>query len=108
MKNIREILGSNLKKLRLQKGWTQIFVAENLQITESFLSQIESGKKGISLDLIESFSNFFNVPIASLFIDTENSDDSSLRNLELKSLEENLKEKISKCISESIELLKNN
>ena len=55
MAKIKTILGDNIRTLRNEKGWTQVYLADRLQITAPFLAQIESGKRGMSLDLIEKF-----------------------------------------------------
>lgn len=69
MSKIKKILGDNIPTLRTNKSWTQVYLADRLQITAPFLAQIESGKRGMSLELIESVASLFNIPIASLFFD---------------------------------------
>jgi transcriptional regulator with XRE-family HTH domain len=49
---IKQKIGSNLKKIRLQKGLKQIEVAAATDLNRSYISRIECGKARISLDSI--------------------------------------------------------
>ena len=69
MSKIKTILGDNIRSLRTGKGWTQVYLADRLQITAPFLAQIEAGKRGMSLELIDSVAELFEIPVASLFIE---------------------------------------
>lgn len=43
--------GKRIQQLRMEKGYTQDELAVALNINRSFLSRIESGKKGCSVDV---------------------------------------------------------
>ena len=43
--------GKRIQQLRMEKGYTQDELAAALNINRSFVSRIESGKKGCSVDL---------------------------------------------------------
>lgn len=45
-------IGQRIRKLRLQHDLTQAELAEELDISVNFLSEIENGKKGLSQDSI--------------------------------------------------------
>ncbi|MBM7024211.1 helix-turn-helix domain-containing protein [Treponema sp. Marseille-Q4523] len=109
MGKIRSILGNNVRTLRTNKGWTQVYVADRLQITAPFLAQIESGKRGTSLELIESIAELFNIPIASLFLEqTEIYMEAkvNMRKIKLITIEKQLQEIISENIKKAFEKLK--
>lgn len=108
MSSIRKILGENIRRLRNSHEWTQVYLADCLEITTSFLNMIESGKRGMSLDLIEKISDLFGVPVASLFIDVMESSSGKnyLRNAELNSLETKLTRQITKLIKNSVDELR--
>lgn len=55
--------GKRIYQLRTQAGYTQGELASKLNIDRSFLSHIESGKKGCSVDLLVQFSEIFNVSL---------------------------------------------
>jgi len=46
----------------------QVDLAEKLQISKSYLSEIESGNKTISVDLLDKYSQIFNVPASTFLI----------------------------------------
>ena len=110
MGQIKKILGDNIRRLRLSRGWTQVYLADVLELTPSFFALVESGQRGMSLEVIESTAEIFDVPVASLFIDhninQKKSDDRPLlRNYELQQLKQKLNNEIQKSINESIEAL---
>lgn len=108
MAKIKTILGDNIRTLRTNKGWTQVYLADRLQITAPFLAQIESGKRGTSLELIEAVAELFEVSIASLFIEKMSNNSESknnIRNIELKMAEKQLQEAITENITKTFERL---
>lgn len=58
--NQKEI-GQRVAKLRLEKGLTQEQFANVLNISVSLIGKIETGNRGLSIDLAAEFSEFFNV-----------------------------------------------
>ena len=109
MGKIKTILGDNIRTLRIEKGWTQVYLADRLQITAPFLAQIESGKRGTSLELVESVAELFGIPMASLFLEQKTNyaeSKSYVRDLELKIAEKQLQEIISENIKKTFERLR--
>ena len=109
MGKIKTILGDNIRTLRIEKGWTQVYLADRLQITAPFLAQIESGKRGTSLELVESVADLFGIPIASLFLEQITNyaeSESYVRDVELKIAEKQLQEIISENITKTFERLR--
>lgn len=55
--------GKRLKALRQKKGkaYTQERVAEEIGITREYLSRLETGKKGCSVDLLVIFAQYYGV-----------------------------------------------
>ena len=58
--------GEYIKSLRIQNGYTQSGLSKAMNIDQSYLSRVESGTKGCSVDLLIQFSNFFHVSLDSL------------------------------------------
>ena len=109
MAKIKTILGDNIRTLRTGKGWTQVYLADRLQITAPFLAQIESGKRGMSLELIDSVAELFEIPVASLFIEqfpAHQTNRQEIRTIEIQTIEKQLKETISENITKAFERLK--
>lgn len=93
----------------MHKGWTQVYLADRLQITAPFLAQIESGKRGTSLELVESIAEIFEIPIASLFLEQVSNfaeSKSYIRDVKLKYLEKQLIETISENIEKVFDNLR--
>ena len=63
--------GEAIRKIRIQNKYTQAELAEALGMDRSFLSYIESGKKGCSVDLLIQFSDLFQVSLDYLVFGTE-------------------------------------
>lgn len=109
MGQIKKILGNNIRRLRTSHGWTQVYLADILNLTPSFLTLVESGQRGMSLEVIESTAEIFRIPVASLFIDHDILDSGNnrayLRNAELARLKRRLGEEIQRSINASIDEL---
>ena len=109
MGKIKTILGDNIRNLRTSKGWTQVYLADRLQITAPYLAQIESGKRGTSLELVESIAELFEIPIPSLFIEQFQNQQNlqpEVRAIKIQTIEKQLKESINETIANAFEKLK--
>ena len=60
-------MSNNMKRYRNKQGFTQIYVANELNMSVSAYNMIENGKRGISLLLAKKISDFFGVSIDELF-----------------------------------------
>lgn len=61
-----------LKMLRVYHHISQKTLAENIDISNSHLSELESGKKTPSLDVLKKYSQYFNIPVSSILLFSEN------------------------------------
>lgn len=66
---ILECLGKNIKRLRLLRGLSQENLADDLQKSVNFISLVENGKTGLSVQSLVDICNALNVDINSLFLD---------------------------------------
>ena len=100
MANIQTVLGNNVRRLRNRNAWSQIFLADKLDVSVSFISIIESGQRGVSLQLIEDIANVFEVPVPYLFIDydTPDSQTKSLEESAMIELRNDLKNELSNFV----------
>ena len=60
--------GKRIQQLRMEKGYTQDELAAALNINRSFVSRIESGKKGCSVDVFIQLSEIFQVSLDFLIL----------------------------------------
>jgi transcriptional regulator with XRE-family HTH domain len=58
--------GSRIRKLRQQRGWTQVYLAEHTGLGSVYISQLEHGKKEPRLRTIEVLAISFNMTPAQL------------------------------------------
>jgi transcriptional regulator with XRE-family HTH domain len=66
--------GSQLKKLRLEKGFTLADVSKEIKVTSGFISQIENGKTTPSINSLIDILGFYNVPLSTFFKQLEKED----------------------------------
>ncbi len=59
-------IGKNIKILRVSAGLKQKELASNVDVSPSYLSLIEAGKKEPSLSLLKKISDILNVPVGYL------------------------------------------
>lgn len=61
-------LGTAIKRLRKEKtGLNQNEYAQEIGITQSYLSQLECGEKKPSVALMESIAKYHNTPLPAIF-----------------------------------------
>lgn len=56
-------LGKSLKSIRVDLGKTQMDICGELDISQTYLSQVEGNKKQPSLPMLRRISNYYKVPI---------------------------------------------
>ena len=61
--------GRRLRELRRDRNWTQLRIADEFGIDRSFLSDVERGRKSISLPLLEVLAIGFGLSLSDLFRD---------------------------------------
>jgi len=61
--DICERFGIHLRKLRTDRGWSQIYMAEKLGIDRSYLSELEGGKIEPCLRNLELIADGFGIAV---------------------------------------------
>lgn len=64
-------IGATLKRLRLLYGDSAKNFAKELNISASYLSEIENGKKDPSLGLLNKYSQFLGIKLSSIMMMVE-------------------------------------
>jgi len=67
-----------LKVVRQYHRVNQSDLADRLGISRSYLNEIEKGKKEPSLDILRRYSEYFKIPMSSLMLFAESSEESSV------------------------------
>lgn len=89
---IKDVLRKNITLYREKRGFTKYALADKLGVDHSYISNLESGKKGITLALLYQLSKVLGVSINALFSDNNDSEiigniDTMLKNLSQENLE---------------------
>lgn len=66
--NILKISGKNIKQIRLLKGFTQENLANDLDKSVNFISLLENGSTGISVQSLVDICKALNCDVNSLFV----------------------------------------
>jgi len=71
-KDIYNVVGSNIKKYRKEKGLTQHALADLIPVSDSFVAKLESiTYQSISIDMLERFADVLEKDLYLFFIDDE-------------------------------------
>jgi len=82
--SIEKQIGQRIAFIRKQAGITQENLAEKASISRDFLSRVERGITGISLQNLECISKSLNVPIKELFsFEEKNRKDQLIENINI-------------------------
>lgn len=101
MNEITEILGKNIRELRLKSGWTQEKLAEKAGISVPFMTQIELARKSASLEVIQNIATALGVSYERLF-KTESSKETD-KNYSIHLLEKDLIQSITEIVHTKFE-----
>ena len=66
-KECRELLSSNIKRFRNRLGLSQLHLALELEISTTFLSDIETGKKWVSAQTLSQIAKTLKIEVYELF-----------------------------------------
>lgn len=86
------MLNRALKLLRTFHQLSQVELAKRLGISNSYLSELESGAKTPSVEILEQYSVVFKLPVSSIMLFSEQLESTSLGNkLKVKAADKVLK-----------------
>lgn len=63
-----------LRLVRVFHNLKQKQLAETLDISPSYLNEIESGKKHVTMEILQKYSDYFRIPLSSLLYFAEQKD----------------------------------
>lgn len=105
MRDIKKIVGKNIRKIRLNRHLTQEELAEKLDLHPSYIGLIERGLRSPSLETLSKIAEFFKVSEASLLYDEKKCEGIDIKREELlcvltekSSKEIDMLTKIASCI----------
>jgi len=65
--DLKALFAGNIKKYRSRRGWSQLKLSENLDISTNFLSEIETGKGWVSPLTLVKLAAALEVEVFELF-----------------------------------------
>lgn len=68
-------IGKQLKELRKSRGWRQSEVADKVGLSRSAISNIEAGKRALTLNTLKRFCEVYCIDISYFDIETKNFDE---------------------------------
>ncbi len=69
--------------LRDAAGWSQLELAKRLDISRTYLSELESGKRDPSLSFLKRVGSLFSIPVSMLVMDEDEGSEETRRLIEL-------------------------
>ena len=70
-RSARDLFARNLRRLRREQGLTQEALSGTSGLMQSYLSEVEAGKRNISLDAMAAIATAMVIPLARLFEEAE-------------------------------------
>lgn len=71
---INEKLGKAIINLRSERNISQEHLAVEAGVSPRYMSDIENGKRNISIDILERLAKYFGITISALFVEAESVD----------------------------------
>lgn len=68
-------IGKQLKELRISRGWRQSEVAEKVGLSRPAVSNIEAGKRALTLSTLKKFCEIYKIDISYFEIETNSFDE---------------------------------
>lgn len=65
------MINEALKLIRMYWGKSQAEMAEEMKLSQPYLSEIENGRKEVSLEILQRYSERLKVPMSSLMLFAE-------------------------------------
>jgi transcriptional regulator with XRE-family HTH domain len=67
-KELRAVLAKNIKKYRNRRGWNQLRLSEEIDISANYLSAVETGKGWVSPLTLVKLANVLDIEVFELFL----------------------------------------
>ena len=72
---LEQVFGTNVRRLRKDRGLTQEALAHEVEIDVSYLGQIERGERNPTLSVVERFAAALRVSAVDLLVEAPPSED---------------------------------
>jgi transcriptional regulator with XRE-family HTH domain len=65
------VIGEAVRLLRIYHDMSQTALSSALKLSNSYVSELESGKKQPTLEVLEKYADYFQIPVSSLLLFSE-------------------------------------
>ena len=72
MRNELQLIGRRIKTLRMSRGLSQLDLAEAINMSQTNLSNVESGRTASTVQVLIKISRVLNCKLADFFVDIDN------------------------------------
>jgi transcriptional regulator with XRE-family HTH domain len=72
---MRPTLNKALRLVRVYHDLSQVEAARRVGLSKSYVSELEAGNKKVTIEVLEKYASAFNLPVSSLMIFAEHSED---------------------------------
>ena len=79
--NIRKNLSINVLYYRIENNLSQEALAEKMDSSVTYISEIENQKRNVSIDYIEKLAKVLNIEIKELFTQRDNVENKSIKRI---------------------------
>ena len=93
-----KVMGEALKLLRIFNGYKSVELAKMLELSQSYVSELENGKKQPTMEVLDKYAKVFNMRKSSLMLFAEE--------LEKDAVKDNTKQRVAYAGLKLIEILK--
>jgi transcriptional regulator with XRE-family HTH domain len=109
-RSLRKLFSQNIKRYRQRKGWSQEKLAEKIEISTNYLSDIETGRGWVSPFSLIKLANALEIEVFELFKpqETVSADISTTVNKCLEDFSSSLRVSFEKSITDSIKKIQKN
>ena len=97
-------MGETLKLLRIFYGYKSVDMDKKLNISQSFLSEIENNKKNPTLDLLNQYSKILNIKVSTIVLLSESLENDQSTKKDIKHNLAGIGMKVLKILKENGEL----
>lgn len=64
--DIKLKIGKNIKKYRIQRGWSQEKLADECNLDRTYITSVENGKRNLSIETLQKFAKGLSLKITEL------------------------------------------
>ena len=79
--NIRKNLSNNVLYYRIENNLSQEALAEKMDSSVTYISEIKNQKRNVSIDYIEKLAKVLNIEIKELFTQRDNVENKSIKRI---------------------------